>query len=81
MAGRFLTLNDVANELSMSWSQAYALVRSGDLPAVKLGGRGQWRIETQTFEAWIARKYSETREYVRSHPFTYDGSSEDDETD
>lgn len=51
MAGRFLTLNDVANELSMSWSQAYALVRSGDLPAVKLGGRGQWRIETQTFEA------------------------------
>ena len=40
---RFLTLNDVAEELSASRAQAYALVRHGDLPAIKVGGRkGVW---------------------------------------
>jgi hypothetical protein len=38
---RFVRLDDVAQELSVSTAQAYALVRSGDLPAIKVGGRGQ----------------------------------------
>lgn len=36
---RFLKLDDVCDELSTSSSQAYALVRSGDLPAIQVGGR------------------------------------------
>ncbi|HZB50940.1 MAG TPA: helix-turn-helix domain-containing protein, partial [Mycobacteriales bacterium] len=40
---RFLTLSDVADVLNISASQTYALVRSGALPAIKIGGRGQWR--------------------------------------
>lgn len=65
---RFLTLEDVADLLSVSRAQAYALVRSGDLPAIKLGGRGQWRIEKAVLEAYIERKYAETRAYLEQHP-------------
>jgi len=43
--GRFLTLADVGEVLNVSASQAYALVRSGELPAIKVGGNGHWRIE------------------------------------
>lgn len=58
---RFLTLADVAETLNISASQAYALVRSGELPAIKVGGRGQWRIEASELEAYIARQYEATR--------------------
>lgn len=39
---RFLTLDDVAAYLNVSIPQTYALVRSGELPAIKIGGRGVW---------------------------------------
>jgi excisionase family DNA binding protein len=68
VAPRFLTLADVAETLNISASQTYALVRSGDLPAIKVGGRGQWRVETSELEAYIARMYAETADFVRSHP-------------
>jgi excisionase family DNA binding protein len=66
---RFLSLSDVADELAISRSQAYALVRSGDLPAVKVGGRGQWRVEVSELEAYIARLYGDTRAFVERHPY------------
>ena len=47
MDKRFLQLADVAEVLNISAAQAYALVRSGELPAIKVGGRGQWRVEVQ----------------------------------
>lgn len=50
---RFLTLEQVAQELVISKAQAYALVRSGDLPAIKIGGRGVWRVERARLEQWI----------------------------
>ena len=50
--------------LDISSDQAYALVRSGDLPAIKVGGRGQWRVETVELEAYIQRMYARTREMV-----------------
>lgn len=54
---RFLTLEHVREVLSISGSQAYALVRSGDLRAIQVGGRGQWRVETVELEAYIQRSY------------------------
>lgn len=68
MAARFLTLADVAEVLNISAAQAYALVRSGELPAIKVGGRGQWRVEDEQLEAYIQRMYTQTREFVSSHP-------------
>jgi excisionase family DNA binding protein len=69
---RFLQLADVAEVLSISSAQVYALVRSGDLPAIKIGGRGQWRVESSELESYIARMYAETREFVTNHPFGRD---------
>jgi excisionase family DNA binding protein len=58
---RFLTLDDVAEVLNVSWSQAYALVRRKELIAIQIGGRGQWRIETDELERFIQQKYAEAR--------------------
>ncbi len=69
-ADRFLTLDDVADVLNISASQTYALVRNGDLEAIKVGGRGQWRVERDKLESYIARMYDETRRFVAEHPFT-----------
>lgn len=69
MTPRFLLLADVAEVLNISAAQAYALVRSGELPAIKIGGRGQWRVEASELEAYITRKYEETRTFVQTHPF------------
>lgn len=60
MAPRFVPLSDVAEMLSISASQAYALVRSGELRAIKVGGRGQWRVETTEIEDYIQRSYAAT---------------------
>jgi excisionase family DNA binding protein len=65
---RFLLLSDVAAELNVSDSQVYHMVRSGELPAIKVGGRGQWRVERARLEAYIEQKYAETADWVRSNP-------------
>lgn len=52
---RFLTLADVCEVLGISADQAYALVRSGELPAFRVG-RGQWRVETRLLEEYVARQ-------------------------
>ncbi|HTZ44133.1 MAG TPA: helix-turn-helix domain-containing protein [Jatrophihabitans sp.] len=66
---RFLTLSDVAAVLNISDSQTYALVRSGELPAIKIGGRGQWRVERDQLESYIERMYDQTKKFVADHPF------------
>jgi len=62
---RFLTLDDVAEILHVSWSQAYALVRRKDLIAIQIGGRGQWRVEKDELERFIQQKYAEARASVQ----------------
>lgn len=69
MTRRFLTLADVAEVLNVSASQAYALVRSGTLRGIKIGGRGQWRVEESELEAFIADRYQETARFIAEHPF------------
>ena len=71
---RFLTLADVAEVLNTSSAQVYALVRRGDLPAIKIGGRGQWRVESSLLEEFIQRMYAETRTFVDEHPLVEERS-------
>jgi hypothetical protein len=52
-------------------------VRSGELPAIKIGGRGQWRVEESVLDEYIARMYEQTRRFVAEHPF---GAGADEET-
>jgi excisionase family DNA binding protein len=67
---RFYTLDQTARYLNVSQPQVYALVRSGELPAVKIGGRGVWRVDRHQLEAYIERLLEETREWAKAHPFT-----------
>ncbi len=73
---RFLTLADVAEVLNTSSAQVYALVRRGDLPAIKIGGRGQWRVEASQLESYIERMYAETKQFVAQHPRAEDEPAE-----
>jgi excisionase family DNA binding protein len=66
VAPRFLLLPDIAETLNVTMAQARALVTSGELPAIQVGGRGQWRIEATELEAYIQRKYAETRAKIEA---------------
>lgn len=59
---RFLTLPDVAEALNISMSQTRALIRSGDLEGIQIGGRGQWRVEEAKLDEYIERQYAAQRE-------------------
>jgi excisionase family DNA binding protein len=65
---RFLTLAELGEELNVSVSQAYALVRSGDLKAIQVGGRKQWRVERVMIEEYIAQAYRRTRDNLDQLP-------------
>jgi len=75
---RFLTLSDVAEVLNISASQVYALVRNQELRAIKIGGRGQWRVERAQLEDYIARMYQETSKFIAEHPFVEADESSSD---
>jgi excisionase family DNA binding protein len=78
-APRFLTLADVAEVLNTSSAQVYAMVRRGDLAAIKIGGRGQWRVEASKLEEYIQRMYQEAEDYVSANPFAEGAPAEDPE--
>lgn len=65
---RFLKLPDVAEELSISMSQTYALVKTGDLQAIQVGGRGQWRVERVKLEEYIQRMYDQAGSKLKELP-------------
>lgn len=77
-APRFLQLSDVAEVLNISANQVYALVRRGDIPAVKIGGRGQWRVEAVELEKYIERLYTETKQFIDAHPFGEEADQPED---
>lgn len=53
---RFMRLDDVAEELGVTVSLVRGLVKTGELPAIQVGGRGMWRIEREDFEQYIQRQ-------------------------
>ena len=65
---RFLTLADVAEILNISPSQTYALVRSGDLKGIQIGGRNQWRVERAKLEQFIQDAYRRAGETLTELP-------------
>jgi len=67
---RFLTLGDVAEILNISASQTYALVRSGDLQGIQIGGRNQWRVERSKLEEYNEQAYKRTASNLSELPST-----------
>jgi excisionase family DNA binding protein len=78
MEPRFLQMSDVAEILNVTSSQVYHMVRSGDLPAIKVGGRGQWRVERSKLEEYIERKYAETAAWVQANPLVLREEADDE---
>ncbi|AWE43500.1 MULTISPECIES: helix-turn-helix domain-containing protein [unclassified Actinobaculum] len=63
---KFLTIADVAEYLNVSAGQVRTLIRSGELPAIQVGGRGQWRIEDTVLQGYVDERYEQTRHLVES---------------
>lgn len=66
MTQRFLTIADVAETLNLSQSATRALLSSGELPAIQVGGKRAWRIEASELERYIERQYEITRERIKA---------------
>ena len=61
---RFLTMAQVAEELNVKQSLVQGLIRTGELRAFQVGGRGMWRIGRQDVEDYIAEAYRRTAERI-----------------
>ncbi|MHA7284599.1 helix-turn-helix transcriptional regulator [Arthrobacter sp. TMS2-4] len=51
---RFLTLQQVAEELNTKHSTIRALIASGELPAIQIGGRGYLKFRVVFAESFCA---------------------------
>jgi excisionase family DNA binding protein len=65
---RFFTLEQTARYLNVSVPQVYALVRSGELPAIKIGGRGVWRVDRRQLDEYLERLMDQTKQWAHDHP-------------
>lgn len=65
-ATRFMTIEQVAEELSVGLPQIRALLKSGELRGLQVGARGLWRIGVQDFEDYIAEAYRRTAKRVEA---------------
>ena len=61
--GRFLTLADAAEILAVDVATVDDLIRSGELPAIRVGSTGPWRIERVQLEVWIEMQYEDARRH------------------
>lgn len=61
---KFLTIADVAEILNVSAGQIRTLIHKGELPAIQVGGRGQWRIEEAALDQYVAEHYQHTRALI-----------------
>lgn len=61
--GRFLTVADAAELLAVDVATVDELIRSGELPAIRIGNSGPWRVERTQLEVWIEVQYEQTRRY------------------
>ncbi|GAB3301917.1 helix-turn-helix domain-containing protein [Pseudoclavibacter terrae] len=59
--GRFLTLAEVSEILNVTMDVATGLVQSGELPAIRIGGVGEWRVERTMLEQYIDDQYEYQR--------------------
>lgn len=59
--GRFLTVGDASDILNISPDEVLELLRTAELPAIRVGRPRRWRIERSALESFIAGKYEESR--------------------
>ncbi|ROQ36604.1 excisionase family DNA binding protein [Frondihabitans sp. PhB188] len=75
---QFLTVERVAEILSVGLDDVEALVGTGELPAIRVGSPGFWRIEVSVLDAYIAGRYEEARRAAVFDGFDFGSVSEID---
>lgn len=63
---RFLTLDEVAELLRIDDATALALVERAELPALRVGDDGPWRVERDVLEQFIDDRYEAQRRASRT---------------
>ncbi|QCX47507.1 DNA-binding protein [Arcanobacterium haemolyticum] len=66
---KFLTIADVAESLCVSAGQVRTLIKNGEIPAIQVGGRGQWRISETALDDYIQSGYEKTRQKISAGEF------------
>jgi excisionase family DNA binding protein len=54
----FVSVATAAEILAVSISHTYTLIRSGELPALRVGNGGPWRISIAALEAFVTQRYA-----------------------
>jgi excisionase family DNA binding protein len=54
---RFMTVAEAADVLATSPVQIMAMIKRGELRAIQIGGRGQWRVEAAELDRYIEEAY------------------------
>lgn len=67
---RFLTIEQVAEELNVGEPLVRAMLKSGELRGIQVGGRGAWRIGIADLDAYIEQAYQRTAAKIASGEFT-----------
>ncbi|MHA7191079.1 helix-turn-helix domain-containing protein [Arthrobacter sp. MDT2-16] len=75
---RFLTLRQAAQELATTETTIRALIRRGELPAIQVGGRGQWRIERVKLEEYITAAYARAADDIKRGDLAADADAPGD---
>lgn len=61
---RFLTVEQVAEELNVGLPTVRMLLKTGELRGIQIGGRGLWRVASIDLEHYIAHAYQVTAEKI-----------------
>lgn len=69
--GRFLSISETAELLTVSVTQVYNLVHRGELAAIRIGKRGPWRIEVSVVQDFIDDQYEMARRSALWHQSEY----------
>jgi len=63
--GRFLTPAEVAELLAITPDEVQTLIDSGELPAIRLGAIGLWRISQDDLEGYVDDRHEIARRMSR----------------
>ncbi|WP_350004361.1 helix-turn-helix domain-containing protein [Pseudarthrobacter sp. WHRI 8279] len=61
---RFLTIEQVAEELAVGAPTVRQLLKTGELRGLQIGGRGLWRVAAKDLEDYIDQAYRVTAERI-----------------
>ncbi|WP_104140910.1 helix-turn-helix domain-containing protein [Arthrobacter sp. ZGTC131] len=75
---KMLTLSEVREILNVGMPTLYALLSSGELRGVQLGGRRMWRVSEEDLAAYLERAYKETQERIAAGNIEVEPAQADD---